>query len=87
MVAPFVERLGVFRITLTLPVLNRAREVLFVVSGAAKAEALSRSLAPPPGAPPPPAALVRPEAGTLVWIADAAAAPRAPDSPSPHPHA
>jgi 6-phosphogluconolactonase len=74
-VAPFVERLGVFRITLTLPVLNRAREVLFLVSGAAKAEALSRSLAPPPDAPFPPAALVRPEAGTLVWLADAAAAP------------
>lgn len=79
-VAPHVERLGAHRITLTLPVLDRAREVLFLVSGAEKADALARALAPPPGAAPVPAGRVRPEQGALVWIVDRAAASRVPPS-------
>jgi 6-phosphogluconolactonase len=75
-VAPWVERLRAHRITLTLPVLDRARAVLFEVSGAEKAEALARVLAPAPGAESPPAARVRLEDGPVVWIADAAAASR-----------
>lgn len=75
-VAPYVERLGAHRITLTLPVIERAREVLFLVSGAEKAEALSRAIAPPPGEAPVPAGRVRPEHGALVWIVDRAAASR-----------
>jgi 6-phosphogluconolactonase len=75
-VAPLVERLRARRITLTLPVLERAREVLFVVAGEEKAGALARALAARPGGDPPPAALVRPATGALVWIADEAAASR-----------
>lgn len=81
-VAPFVERLGSHRITLTLPVLDRAREVLFLVSGAEKADALARALAPPPGAAPAPAGRVRPGDGALVWIVDRAAASRLPPDPA-----
>jgi len=77
-VAPFVERLGAHRITLTLPVLDRTREVLFLVSGAEKADALAQVLTPAPGSAPPPAARVRPERGALVWIVDRAAASRVP---------
>ena len=73
-VAPFVERLGASRITLTLPVLNRAREVLFLVSGLAKAHALARALAPGGSAPPPPAARVQPDLEAPIWIADRDAA-------------
>lgn len=76
--APFVERLGAHRLTLTLPTLDRAREVLFVVVGAEKAGAVGRVLAPAAGDPPPPAARVRPEAGPARWIVDAAAASRLP---------
>jgi 6-phosphogluconolactonase len=75
-VAPFVERLGAHRITLTLPALNRARAVLFLVSGAQKAEALARVLAPAAGELPP-AARVQPEGGELLWIVDRDAAARA----------
>jgi 6-phosphogluconolactonase len=77
-VAPFVERLRAHRITLTLPVIDRAREVLFLVSGSDKAEALAQVLAPSGGAEPPPAARVNPAAGPPRWIVDRAAAARLP---------
>ncbi len=73
--APWVERLRTYRLTLTLPVLDRGREDLFIVSGAEKADALARTLAPEDAAAEPtPAARVRPRDGELVWIVDAAAA-------------
>ena len=73
-VSPFVARLGTRRTTLTLPILDRAREVLFLVSGAEKAGALARAIAPAPGEEPVPAARVRPDGGGVVWIVDEAAA-------------
>lgn len=61
------------RVTLTLPVLNAAAKVVFVVSGADKADAVRRVLEEP-ASPAVPASLVRPEAGELLWLLDAAAA-------------
>jgi 6-phosphogluconolactonase len=81
-VAPHVEQVRARRITLTLPVLNRARHVLFLVSGAAKADAMARVFAAANEAAPPPAARVRPDEGALLWIADRAAAARVPVDPS-----
>jgi len=63
------------RLTLTLPVLNNAERVWFLVSGKEKAPALARVLAM--GKPEefgPPAAAVRPANGTVVWWVDQAAA-------------
>jgi 6-phosphogluconolactonase len=75
--APYVVKLRSHRITLTLPVLCRARMLLLLVSGAEKADALARVIAPPPGAELLPAARVAREAeGAVVWITDAAAAAR-----------
>lgn len=67
----YVERLASWRITLTLPTLNAARHVLFLVSGANKAPALVRVLAGEPL----PAGLVRPPQGQLTWLVDRAAHP------------
>jgi 6-phosphogluconolactonase len=61
------------RLTLTLPVLNGAAEVFFLVAGSEKAPALGQVLAGPPGADYP-AAAVRPEGGRAVWWIDEAAA-------------
>lgn len=63
------------RITLTVPVLNRARTVLFLVTGAAKAP-IVRVLLEGPGreAARYPASLIRPESGRLIWLLDRAAA-------------
>lgn len=70
-VANRVEALRAWRLTLTLPVLNAAARVLFLVSGADKAPALERVLAGPN--PTLPASLVLPEDGELAWLVDRAA--------------
>ncbi|XP_010642681.1 6-phosphogluconolactonase [Fukomys damarensis] len=61
------------RVTLTLPVLNAARTVVFVATGEGKASVLKRILEDKDGAPLP-AALVQPHTGTLRWFLDEAAA-------------
>lgn len=58
------------RVTLTLPVINAARAVLFVVQGASKREALSRVLQRDPSLP---ASLVEPVDGELQFLVDRAA--------------
>ena len=65
---PMVER-----VTLTLRLFNTAREVVFLVAGADKAEAVARVFGDPPDESAP-AALVRPGAGTLLVVLDAPAA-------------
>ncbi len=67
--AVYVERLPAWRLTLTLPVLNAARHVLFLVSGAEKAPTLARVHAGEPL----PAGQVRPHQGELTWLVDRAA--------------
>ena len=64
------------RITLTFPVVNAAREVLFLVSGENKAEALRVVLEGQPTREQRPAVWVRPVDGTLTWLVDEAAASR-----------
>ena len=65
----------VSRITLTLPVVNAARAVAFLVTGEDKAEAVARALAGPPD-PGAPGSLVQPESGSLTAILDEGAASR-----------
>jgi 6-phosphogluconolactonase len=61
------------RVTLTLPVFNAAREVVFLVSGADKAQAVVRAFGAEPDETAP-AAHVRPGAGDLIVVLDPAAA-------------
>ena len=58
------------RITFTLPLIDAARAVAFLVVGDAKAEPLGRVIADDRTLP---AARVRPSSGGLVWFVDAAA--------------
>jgi 6-phosphogluconolactonase len=60
------------RLTLTLPVINQSRSVMFLATGTDKADALSKIFleGTQSGLP---AAMVRPTEGTLLWLADHAA--------------
>jgi 6-phosphogluconolactonase len=63
----------VARVTLTLPLFNTAREVVFLVAGADKAEAVAGAFGKPPDESLP-AAHVRPGAGKLLIVLDPPAA-------------
>lgn len=69
-VAAYVDKLAAWRVTLTLPVINAARHVVFLVSGSAKAPVLARVHAGEAL----PAGLVRPQDGQLTWLVDRDAA-------------
>ena len=69
-----VEKLSTERITLTAPIINRAREIRVVTAGEEKAPALQAVLEGPPDATRLPSQLLAPESGRLVWIVDKAAA-------------
>jgi len=73
-VANWVEKLKTSRITLTLPVLNAARNVAFLVSGTDKAPVLKFVLEGDALGEQYPAKLVRPTQGKLIWLLDRAAA-------------
>ena len=69
----YVAEQGMYRVTLTTPLINRANEVIFLVSGADKASALQRVLE---GAYQPhelPAQLIRPNGAHPIWLVDKAA--------------
>ena len=62
-----------WRVSMTLPVLNAARRVLFLAADGAKADVVARAVA---GDPAIPAGRVRPADGTLTWMLTEAAAAR-----------
>lgn len=65
----------VTRLSLTLPAINAAAQVTFLVSGLAKASRLQEVLKPLYAATPPlPAQLIRPVNGRLSWLVDQVAA-------------
>ncbi len=68
-----VEKLNTTRLTLTIPAINAARAVNFLVSGEGKAHALKEILQKDAEPQEYPANLIQP-AGELVWMVDAAAA-------------
>ncbi|MGB3617480.1 MAG: 6-phosphogluconolactonase [Catalinimonas sp.] len=73
-VAPYVEKLGTHRVTLTAPLINRAHHVAFVAYGANKAEAFRQVRAGPRDVNRYPAQLIDPTGGELHWLVDEATA-------------
>ncbi len=67
-----------WRITLTWPVINAAREVFFLIDGAAKADPLGRVLQGPYDPETLPSQLIQPQNGRLLFLLDTAAAAHLP---------
>ncbi len=80
-VAVYVQKLDSWRVTITYPLIERAREIMLLVAGATKAEVIARVITAAPEAADYPVARVRAPAGELVWWLDRAAASRLPEAP------
>lgn len=72
--ANYVEKLGTYRLTLTVPVINQAANVVFLVSGNSKAAVIRDVLEGEYQPHRLPSQLIRPFAGRLRFILDRAAA-------------
>ncbi|HEX8650981.1 MAG TPA: 6-phosphogluconolactonase [Pyrinomonadaceae bacterium] len=72
--ANWVGKLKTFRLTLTVPAINHAANVLFMVTGAAKAECLSEVIHAPRDPERLPAQMIRTVNGWLTWLVDKEAA-------------
>jgi 6-phosphogluconolactonase len=77
-VANHVPQKKTWRTTLTWPVINRGREVAFLIEGAAKAQAVRNVFCGAYDPEAKPAQLVRPASGRLNLLLDAAAAAKLP---------
>ena len=72
--ANFVEKFDTTRLTLTFPVINNAANVVFLIGGTAKADALKEVLEGEPQPEKFPSQNVKPTNGDLFWLVDAPAA-------------
>lgn len=72
----YSEKDGIYRVTLTAPILNRALVLAFIASGASKAEVLREVLTQRPESERFPARLIEPDChgGKLYWLVDRNAA-------------
>jgi 6-phosphogluconolactonase len=77
-VANEVPQLNTHRITLTWPVINQAKEVVFLIEGAKKADVLHEVIFGPRDPERLPSQLIKPTSGTLVFLLDEAAAAKIP---------
>ena len=73
-VAPWVGKLSAYRITLTLPVLNAGGSVVFLVTGASKAEIVRDVNQTDKNPDLYPAQAISPTSGAVLWFMDKAAA-------------
>jgi 6-phosphogluconolactonase len=73
-VANFVPKLGQWRVTMSVPFLNRSQEVMILVTGESKTATIAQVLEGPRDPERLPIQRVAPACGRLVWIMDAAAA-------------
>jgi 6-phosphogluconolactonase len=69
----YIKQLGMYRITFTAPFINQASQVVFLVSGADKAQVLENVLEGPYQPHDLPAQLIRPNGEHPIWLVDKAA--------------
>jgi 6-phosphogluconolactonase len=69
-----VEKFNAYRITLTVPAINSAAHIIFLVTGDSKAARLAEVLSGESASGPLPSQLIKPLHGSLAWLVDKAAA-------------
>ena len=69
-----MEKLGTHRLTVTVPVINHAAQVIFLISGESKAAVLREVLEGEEDLQRLPSQSIRPLSGKLLYIVDKAAA-------------
>ncbi|MFN6129742.1 MAG: 6-phosphogluconolactonase [Planctomycetota bacterium] len=74
-VCNYVPKLGTYRLTMTVPLLNAARQVAFLVCGASKQAAVEVVWHGPKQGNLYPAQRIQPQRGDLLWFMDLAAVP------------
>jgi 6-phosphogluconolactonase len=74
-VANYVPKFAAYRLTLTAPMINAAKNVAFLVCGLSKRPAMEVVLHGPRHPNEYPAQLIEPKHGRLLWFVDAAASP------------
>jgi 6-phosphogluconolactonase len=79
-VADYIPEVSMDRITMTAPLVNAAREVVMLVAGNDKAEALKDVLYGSKDVDVKPAQLIAPKSGNLTWMVDKEAAAQLPKS-------
>jgi len=70
----YVDEVGMYRITFTAPLINAARQVVFLVYGSGKAAAVHHILKGKRDFENYPAQLIQPDHGELIWFLDEASA-------------
>jgi 6-phosphogluconolactonase len=70
----YVPKLTAYRLTLTPPILNRSKTVLFLVAGKSKASVLSKVIYGDRNPDEFPSQIIKPESGNLIWLIDQEAA-------------
>ncbi|MFQ5965657.1 MAG: 6-phosphogluconolactonase [Candidatus Scalinduaceae bacterium] len=73
-VAVFVSKLNTCRVTLTLPVFNAAKEIIFLVSGSSKSDIVQQIINVDRPTKDLPATLINPDNGIIHWMLDSEAA-------------
>ena len=76
--AHYIPRLSAFRLTLTPPILNRSRTVLFLATGRNKAAVLTEVLFSEKNLDRLPSQVIQPYSGNLIWLTDQEAASKLP---------
>jgi 6-phosphogluconolactonase len=74
-VSNYVPKLDAYRLTMTFPMLNAAKQVAFIVCGASKQAAVEVVWHGPKQGRLYPAQRIQPEQGLLLWFLDSAAVP------------
>lgn len=66
----YIREQDLYRVTLTAPAINMAKNIVFLVCGEGKAEVLKDVLEGPSNPLHLPAQLIKPEVGKLIWLVD-----------------